>query len=246
VTPRAEIWLFDLAELSRALFESERIIPRLAADDEARVLKIATVPERMNRRAAAIAQRLVMERMFGARMRNVTLPRDRHGRPVVPSELGVSGAFSLSHTAGWALVGCTTEAVMGVDLETPRAIRMPLNRRTLIEAASAHLAAAPLPEDGDGRFLQAWVRLEALAKADGRGIGHLLTAIGAIGANVNARAPADNRSSLEHLVSGSRYRTMDLDVGEELYAAAVVNYRIPSLSIQVASVENLVMAPARG
>jgi 4'-phosphopantetheinyl transferase len=39
----------------------------------------------------------------------------------------------------------------------------------------------PLPQDPEAAFLQAWVRIEAVAKASGEGIGRLLTEYGIIG-----------------------------------------------------------------
>lgn len=84
--------------------------------------------------------------------------------------------FSLAHCDSAAIVALSREGPVGVDLEAPRSVRISDHRRAmLIDAASSLAPDQPLPDGPDeARFLQAWVRLEALAKATGEGLGALL------------------------------------------------------------------------
>jgi 4'-phosphopantetheinyl transferase len=69
---------------------------------------------------------------------------------------------------------------IGIDVEKSRIVRMPAMRRAPIEAEAIRLAAgAPLggSDDADARFLRAWVRMEAVAKARGTGVGPLLETV---------------------------------------------------------------------
>ena len=176
---KTDVWLADLDACAVAFADCERATPRLSPDDLARACAVADPLMQARRVNAAISLRLVLERRFGPGLRGVPLPRERLGRPVLPD--GFVGAFSLSHCGGLALIGVTTADRIGVDLEMLRPVRMAERRRVVIEAAAETVLLDGLPIDPVARFLQAWVVLEALAKADGRGIGHLLTQLGAVG-----------------------------------------------------------------
>lgn len=174
-----EIWLVDLEACASALTACEQATPRLGTDDFARADGLLDQASRTRRITAAIALRVVLERTFGACLRGVPHVRERMGRPALPA--GYAGAFSLSHCGGLALIGVTTGKSIGVDLEVRREVRMVEQRRMVIEAAAQTLVPGGVSAVEADRFLQAWVVLEALAKADGRGIGHLLTRLGAVG-----------------------------------------------------------------
>ncbi|WP_405462066.1 4'-phosphopantetheinyl transferase superfamily protein [Streptomyces sp. NBC_00101] len=92
-----------------------------------------------------------------------------HGRPAVAGPPGERVHFSLSHTAGLALVALATRPV-GVDVE-----RLP-SPRTADEAATAlhpderaELAALPAA-DRPAAFVRCWTRKEAYLKGTGEGL----------------------------------------------------------------------------
>lgn len=96
-----------------------------------------------------------------------------------PSLAGIASPrveFSLAHGDTAAIIAICRDGPVGVDLEEPRSVRIADRRRTALVAAAVSLAPeTPLPDGpGDAVFLQAWTRLEALAKATGEGIGSLL------------------------------------------------------------------------
>lgn len=68
--------------------------------------------------------------------------------------------------------------------------------------------------------MQAWTRLEALAKADGIGIGWLVTEIGVVGGK---RRPQGAALPEPVLRLASRFETRDLDVGPFATAAVAVS-----------------------
>ena len=173
-----QVWLVDLVASAGAL---EGIGHRVAAFRETLATPNSVLPSstRANdRHALLVAQHLVIARFLARPIDVTALERTKTGKPVLRADL--TGAISLSHTRGHALIAIGMRGPLGVDIEKPRQVRIPDRRRVLIELAARALANEPLVE-GDAGFLQAWVRLEALAKADGRGIGTLLTAIGAVG-----------------------------------------------------------------
>lgn len=206
-----QVWFFDLDAAAAALEQSEASVPRLSADEGARIEAVAGTAERRRRRSAYIAQRLVLENLFGPGLRGQTLPRDHHGRPYLP--VGVPGSVSLAHTENVALVAASNGPRIGADVEMQRIVRMSPVRRALIQSAAQRLSKEPLSAMQDRGFLQAWTRLEALAKADGQGIGHLLTRIGAVGGK-----PYDLDAAATIAASHGLY-IHDLDLGPTLFAS---------------------------
>lgn len=170
---RIEIWDIDLAASAHALLELDDRDGWLSPQDRAR-----TSGARERRACLVAVQLLIASR--GLETRGHAFVRGLHGKP---SLAGCPAHFSLSHATGRALVALADHPV-GVDLELPRETGIEDRRRRLMEDAAARLCPdAPLPAPGSPmRFLQAWTRLEALAKAEGCGIGRLLTMIGALGA----------------------------------------------------------------
>jgi phosphopantetheinyl transferase len=209
----AELWCVDLLAAAEALHALEARTPRLAPLDEVRAAAFSDAEVREEWRAAHIALRLLIERAAGPQWRRVTFDRERRGKPHLD---GAPLAFSLSHAPGVALIGLARRGSIGVDVERARPVRVDAARRARIIEAAAALGEAPLPDDDNARFLQAWVRLEAYAKADGCGIGRLLTQLGILGA-AGAEGPGDRARALRSVLApGSFY---DLDLGAGIYAA---------------------------
>lgn len=161
------------------------------------------------RRAAHIALRVLIERAFGAAGRGVAYAVSPKGKLSLP---GLSGGFSLSHIPGWALIGLAPREPIGVDLERRRPITMSADRQGAIERAAEILAVQTLPVEPEARFLQAWVRLEAVSKAEGTGLGPLLTRLGITRSGLGTNAPA----------GFDRYTVYDLDAGEGRFAAVAL------------------------
>lgn len=205
-----ELWLVDCAACCDALEQLERAASGPGHDE----LFAAPNAPMQPRRTAYRALRLLIERMFGEHWRGTAFERRADGKPLLP---GLDGDFSLSHSSDLALIGVSRLGAIGVDIETERQPKISADRRRrMIDAAMALRGEGAPGKPGKQRFIQSWVRLEACAKADGGGIGRLLTAFGIVGGGAwnAARDPVPER-----------YRSLrahDLDAGTGIYAAVAL------------------------
>ncbi len=207
-----EIWFADLTQCGAALEAIEKETPRLSDDDCARLETTAGAKEWRWRRATHIALRIIIERILGAQWRKVPYVFGDTGRLALPDS---QGDFSLAHADGYALIGVTRRGRIGVDLERTRDIKIAANRQRAIIAAAAQLVPdTALPEDDTAGFIQAWVCLEAFAKADGRGIGHVLTVLGARGQKEGA-SPGPGTAK-------PPYTVVDLALGSGFFGAVAL------------------------
>jgi 4'-phosphopantetheinyl transferase len=162
-----EIWYADLAQDSARLRNVARAHDLLPPSEPG----TADTP----RLTAHAALRIVLAGHIGIAEARRPFRIAPGGKPT----LAVSSPpleFSLAHCETAALIAISYDGPVGVDLETPRPLRIADGRcAALIDAAIALAPETALPDGpGDARFLQAWTRLEALAKATGEGIGALL------------------------------------------------------------------------
>lgn len=177
MTNGIDLWLVDLDRTEAALEAMEAAAPRLSADIRLRCDAMRDEAARRERRLSHIALRLALEARLGEKVRGVPFATSETGKPSLahptPAESGVG--FSLAHTHGLALIA-VGEGPLGVDIERVRPVRIPAARRPAIEAEAVALAAgAPLVGKGDdARFINAWVRVEAVAKAIGSGVAPIL------------------------------------------------------------------------
>lgn len=222
--PTVELWLADLNLSEPALEALEQTACRLSTGDLDRIARFAGAEQRRERRLSYLALRMLIERHFGATWRGVDFKRGPNGKP---SLTGLAGDFSLAHTQGLALIGLSRTGLIGVDLETPRNPNLPAARREKIERAAEALSPArPLPGDQPARFLTAWARLEALGKADGRGVGYVLGALGAWGERREELQPApDGKGSPAQtgLPLETAFHVAEAQAGQDLFAAVAVS-----------------------
>lgn len=204
---RLELWCVDVFQHSDILESAERALSCLSAEEIKRAESM-TLSQRDCRawRAAHIALRLVLERWLGAGVRGQAWRTGSAGRPELE---GGALSFSLSHAGEAALIGLCDRGPIGVDIERLRPITINAERRALLAAYAGSLnPGVALPVDPEHQFLQAWVRLEAVAKADGGGIGRPLAEAGMIGPRARAGA-----------ASLARFAVRDLSVGIGSFAA---------------------------
>ncbi|MGE5266016.1 MAG: 4'-phosphopantetheinyl transferase family protein [Deltaproteobacteria bacterium] len=206
----AEVWLARLDTLAEPLAELEMSDPICPAGEVAEFDPF--------RRAARQLLRRLIARTFGRSFAEVPFAAGPHGKPCVP---GLPGDFNLSHTGAkeagaFALIGIGPAASIGVDLEQSRIVRLDSRRRAKIaEAAIRAAEGAELPPDEEARILQAWVRLEAWGKAEGRGIGRTLTHFGIWGRETGALSASKEPG-------GAALVVFDVDAGPGLWGAVAV------------------------
>lgn len=217
-----ELWCVDLRVAAPALLAIEQRAPRLSNADRVRASAFSDSVACDEWLATHIALRLLIERTAGPQWRGATFTRSVRGKPQLE---GASVAFSLSHAPGLALIGLAREGSIGVDVERTRPVRIGAARRARIEEAGTALNEAELPGDGESRFLQAWVRLEAYAKADGCGVGRLLTRLGILGTGATAQAEQASVREMTELMlrdPQSPRRVRDVPLGEGRFAAVAL------------------------
>jgi 4'-phosphopantetheinyl transferase len=225
-----ELWLVDLAAAGPALAALEQEAPRLAAEDRRRAERLAAPRERCHRLAAYTALRIVLERAQGPDVRGAVFERSPAGKP----RLATGDAdFSLSHTAGLALIGVARPGTIGVDLERERKLAMSDRRREEVGAAAAGLCAEE-PGEGpvdDKALLLAWCRLEAFAKARGQGLAVVLGDLGLRKSSGRALPPAAIAVAAQRLAREAGLRVADAALPRGLYGAIAVegSARLPRL-----------------
>jgi 4'-phosphopantetheinyl transferase len=162
-------YLIDLAAAAEPLERAEAQLGLLDADG----------PIGGDRRYARIALRLALRIEGGDQLARCALLIAPGGKPALP---GADVQFSVSHTAGLALVGVCHAAPIGVDIEASRTVAIAPPRRVGILAAGRRLSRLPLRGDTeDAQLLCAWTRIEAVAKAGGVGALAMLAWLGARG-----------------------------------------------------------------
>lgn len=176
-----EIIFVDIAHSAPLLEAEENATARLSPEDRSRIARMGEAAARDAWRACRIATRIVLERWVGAGIRRSDFILESGGRPRLAEP---PPYFSVSHSGGGLLIAVAAHCAIGIDLEARRRLLMPADRRLKLCAASGLVAdpgsgigAAPSDED----VQRSWVRLEALAKARGSGIGRLLTDAGILG-----------------------------------------------------------------
>jgi 4'-phosphopantetheinyl transferase len=147
----------------------------LDAAEWARAERFRVAPARDEFVAARCLLRRLVGSVTGREPAAVGFGIGTHGKPYLLDAAGVE--FNVSHSKGVILIGISRAGAVGVDVEAVDGALVPPGE--LLDLARASL----LPEDivqveregsEDGRlqaFCGFWTRKEAVAKADGRGIG---------------------------------------------------------------------------
>jgi 4'-phosphopantetheinyl transferase len=210
-----EIWLIDMQRSAPVLAELEREAPRLTPQDRRRTSAIQDPHKRHERIAIATALRILLERMAGPQAAKAPFAAGAAGKPRLADG---SVQFSLSHIQGYALIGLTRTGEIGVDLERDRPLRMSDRRRAELTAAAAGVAGKPVAGTSpDIRFLHAWCRLEAFAKARGHGLGRTLADLGL--RSGRQRASAEIEAAAREAVRAFGLTVRDIRLEAGFYAA---------------------------
>jgi 4'-phosphopantetheinyl transferase len=207
--PEAEIWLVALDAAAPAIAEALQGRVRSSGTDAETHVGSASQTAGHHGELARIALRLLLSAHIGWERARAPFAREAGGKPYLAN----APQFSLTHSDGYALIALSTSSPVGVDLEPVRSVRIADNRRARIERIAETVArGAALPaQPADARFAQAWVRLEALAKVTGEGIGSILTRYG-------ARPGHDSLLPVEE-DNSTGFAVHDLDIGTTHVAA---------------------------
>lgn len=222
-SPEIVAWLFNLDRLQERLLGIEVKQPRLSPAETQRAAGIPAADRQRAWLASRVGLRLALENFTGETLAGVPFEITDRGRPYLPQP---APHFSLAHAGPYVLVLVGATGPVGIDIEEVRDRKMAPQRQVQIEQFACAIAGGqPLPEaEGGLRFIQAWCRLEAFAKADGRGVGRVLSAAGIMGPGSRAcRASLlSERKPISTDLLAS-YRAWDLPLATHApgYAAAV-------------------------
>ncbi len=213
------IWLLDLATLGSPLQPDEPI-------DRDRF----PAPQRRTLRRFYL--RLLLGAYLGLPGKDVQLIRHEKGKPVLNHAVhGDALEFSMAASSGHCLVGVTSGAVIGVDLE-PRGRRarnpLALARRYFSETEFRDLeriGEGSEPSLLDEAFLHTWACKEAVVKAGGTGIANALCRFTV---DVHPGRPAAVLAMEDDDASAWQLRSFDVPDG----LAAAVTVRYPGLDLE--------------
>jgi 4'-phosphopantetheinyl transferase len=165
--PPISLWLLDLeASSTESAFHS---LDALSGSERARAQRFHHAHDARWYVARHNALRLLLAAETHLQPKDVCFAEGEHGKPYI--NLGSPLHFNMSHAKGWALIGISAEAAIGVDIERPRPMAdwSALAKRCLSNEEWVDLMALP-PSRQLGAFLRCWTRKEACLKALGSGL----------------------------------------------------------------------------
>ena len=217
--PRVKLWLFNCDRHADQLLHLDQSAAVLTASERERAARLTDDLTRQRWTCARVALRRALGAWTSVPFERRAFEITAHGRPYLAAP---APQFSLSHAGAYALVAISDSGAIGADIEFIAPRKILAERRQRLEAFAGQLCASPLPDESDARFIQAWCRIEAVAKAEGCGVGRLLTRAGVMGpkgttADVAATAGIASGASAPGLCAA------DLDVGDLApgFAAAI-------------------------
>ena len=167
VGPPISLWLVNLeTPSSEAGLHS---LDALSASERARASRFHHAHDARWYVARHNALRLLLAAETHTHPKNLCFVEGEHGKPSLNLDSPLH--FNMSHAKGWALIGISAEAAIGVDIELPRPMAdwSALAQRCLSAAEWVDLMALP-PGQQLRAFLQCWTRKEACLKALGSGL----------------------------------------------------------------------------
>jgi 4'-phosphopantetheinyl transferase len=161
-----EVWCIDIAGLA---CEEARLSLILDDEERERAGRFVRRADALGYRVAHAALRAILSGYVGIAPRQIRFASGEHGKPL----LGDGGPhFNLSHSGGLALVAVSADGDVGVDVEQVRAIpRAPALAELFFSPEEARTIADQPPSCRDRQFMRSWTAMEAIAKAEGTGLG---------------------------------------------------------------------------
>ncbi|HEX2179438.1 MAG TPA: 4'-phosphopantetheinyl transferase superfamily protein [Actinomycetota bacterium] len=147
----------------------------LSSDEKDRAARFVFDRDRNRYIAARHVLRALLARYLGTEPAAVQFDYSRYGKPSIRSPEPSRVEFNLSHCEDWAVVGITTGARIGVDLERLRPLDdisgLALTCFSSAEIGHFNRLEADIRIEG---FFNCWTRKEAFIKACGEGLSHPL------------------------------------------------------------------------
>jgi 4'-phosphopantetheinyl transferase len=166
---QAHLWLLPLDRPPVPVADLVRV---LSPEEHDRAARFHFIADRRRFEAGRGLLRAVLGHYLGAAPAGLRFVYGPYGKPALRSEgAGQALEFNLSHCGGWALLGVTRGAAIGVDLEVERELpdHADIARSNFAPAERAELLGLP-PAERLAGFFATWTRKEAYVKAIGDGL----------------------------------------------------------------------------
>jgi 4'-phosphopantetheinyl transferase len=170
LTNQLQVWRIHLPGIDPSAGLLEQCLSLLSQPEQERAQR-RTHPEA---RLHSVIGRGCLRVLLGAALqvdpREVPLVTGSNGKPLlVDNEL----AFNVAHSGNCILIALCHGTSVGIDIEqiNPEMDYLPVAQDSLTPAEFSHLLAIADPAKRRRTFYRFWVRKEAIAKADGRGLG---------------------------------------------------------------------------
>lgn len=160
----ADVCLADLDDPLAAQYCATKAVNSIPADERQRAAQLAPM-ERIHIIVCRTALRQLIARHVGSAFPTRSFDQGPGGRPYLPG----GPHFSLSRHGSKAIIAVSSVCPVGVDLESHRAVDLAADwQRRYIGLARLVDAGQRKGLGGAEAFIHAWVRLEAMAKCEGR------------------------------------------------------------------------------
>ena len=183
------LWLIDLAlEPSAADWSA------CDTEEQSRAQRFRFDKHARRFRAAHAAMRQIMAAQLGVDAHSLRWRTGPHNKPHLLDHPG--WYFNLSHSGDWALLGMSSTAQMGVDIECRRDMRDMAGIVRHQFSATEQATYQQLPEmDQSVWFYRVWSRKEACLKALGSGMGMPLQSfdVGGTDASMDVAVPTNGQ-----------------------------------------------------
>ena len=159
-----QIWVVPPATATKL----ERFEPTLTRTERTWAARLRSPDAQANFVVTRAVLRRVLADAVGCLPSDLSIVASARGKPVLANDDG--WWFNVSHTTGLALIALHPDVPVGIDVELrQRVIDDEVQRRVCTQWELAELTGHLAPARAE-RFLRLWVRKEAIAKADGRGL----------------------------------------------------------------------------
>ncbi len=215
----AHLWLVSLDEPP---LPHDRLAGFLDDDERARAARFRFEIHRRRFEAGRGLLRWLVAHYAGFEPASLRWRHGPHGKPALDgAQPAPSLEFNLSHSGGWAVVGLTLDAVIGVDVEVARDIP------ELMELARTNFSAGEVrelqqlhPELQAAGFFACWTRKEAYVKALGAGLSAPLQDFEV---SLDPQQPPTMRSIGGSTAAAEHWSLLGLQPAEGVWLAAAVN-----------------------
>jgi 4'-phosphopantetheinyl transferase len=162
------LWLIDLDTTATAP-DDPSLTELLNADEIAKANRFRFVRDAHRYRSSHTALRRILSQETGIPPRDLEFVEGRFGKPALRTLEPLH--FNMSHSGGWALVGLSSIAPIGVDIEVPRPMDdlASMAERNFSPPEFVAFQAVESARQLQA-FLQGWTRKEACLKALGSGL----------------------------------------------------------------------------